>query len=376
MSLAVLLAQDSIVVVLDIDTRRVRSVNERISTVADRDIDHFLEHKKLSLSATSEKSLGYTNAEFIIIATPTNYDSTTNEFDTSSVDAVVAEALSFNSSAMLVIKSTVPVGYTASLRKRHSTDRIIFSPEFLREGSALRDNLYPSRIIIGSDCAKSKEFAQLVSEGAEKNDIDILYMESDEAEAVKLFANTYLAMRVSFFNELDSYSLVHGLDTKKVINGVCSDDRIGFGYNNPSFGYGGYCLPKDTKQLLANYRRVPQNLIKAVVDSNATRKDFIADEILRLEPKVIGIYRLVMKLGSDNFRSSAIQGIMERVKAKGKEVIIFEPSLADTEFFGSKVLNDLEMFKEQSDLIVTNRMSEDLAEVWSKCFSRDIFAEN
>jgi UDPglucose 6-dehydrogenase len=376
MSLAVLLAKHNDVVVLDVDPARVEKVNNKESTVADADIEAFLAEKELSLTATLDKQVAYKGASFVVVATPTNYDPDTNRFDTSSVDSVVGDALELNSDALVVIKSTIPVGHTKSLQQKHYTDRVIFSPEFLREGQALKDNLYPSRIIVGSQLEAGKAFANLLVEGAEKRDIETLFIRSTEAEAVKLFANTYLAMRVSFFNELDSYALAHELDTKSIINGVCLDDRIGEGYNNPSFGYGGYCLPKDTKQLLANYDQVPQTLIQAIVSSNTTRKDFIADEILKLKPKTVGFYRLVMKEGSDNFRSSAIQGIMKRIKANGIEVVVYEPELDKNEFFGSKVLSDIRKFKLSCDLIIANRMPECLKDVESKCFSRDLFGEN
>ena len=376
MSLAVLLAQHNDVVVLDVDPARVEKVNNKQSTVADAEIEAFLAEKELSLTATLDKQVAYKVANFVVVATPTNYDPDTNRFDTSSVDGVVSDALELNSDTLVVIKSTIPVGYTKSLQEHHNTDRVIFSPEFLREGQALKDNLYPSRIIVGSQLEAGKAFADLLVEGAEKSEIEIRFIRSTEAEAVKLFANTYLAMRVSFFNELDSYALAHDLDTKSIINGVCLDERIGEGYNNPSFGYGGYCLPKDTKQLLANYDQVPQTLIQAIVSSNTTRKDFIAEEILKLKPKIVGFYRLVMKEGSDNFRSSAIQGIMKRVKAKGIEVVLYEPELGADVFFGSKVVADLGYFKEQSDLIVANRKTVELSEVEGKVFTRDIFGEN
>ena len=376
MSLAVLLAQHNDVVVLDVDAARVEKVNNRQSTVADAEIEAFLADKELSLTATLDKQAAYKGASFVVVATPTNYDPDTNRFDTSSVDGVVADALEINSDALVVIKSTIPVGHTKSLQEHHNTDRVVFSPEFLREGQALKDNLYPSRIIVGSQLEAGKEFADVLVQGAVKEVIETLFIRSTEAEAVKLFANTYLAMRVSFFNELDSYALAHDLDTKSIIKGVCLDERIGEGYNNPSFGYGGYCLPKDTKQLLANYERVPQTLIKAVVSSNTTRKDFIAEEILKRSPKVVGFYRLVAKEGSDNFRSSAIQGIMKRIKAKGVDIVVFEPELNTDEFFGSKVLTDLEQFKELSDVIVANRKAECLRDVHEKCFSRDIFGDN
>jgi UDPglucose 6-dehydrogenase len=376
MSLAVLLAQHNDVVVLDVDASRVEEVNNKQSTVADAEIEAFLTNKDLSLSATLDKQAAYKGANFVVVATPTNYDSDTNRFDTSSVDGVVSDALELNSDALVVIKSTIPVGHTKSLQEHHNTDRVIFSPEFLREGQALKDNLYPSRIIVGSQLEAGKAFAKLLVEGAEKSEIETLFMRSTEAEAVKLFANTYLAMRVSFFNELDSYALAHELDTKSIINGVCLDERIGKGYNNPSFGYGGYCLPKDTKQLLANYDQVPQTLIQAIVSSNTTRKDFIADSIINLNPKVVGIYRLVMKQGSDNFRASAIQGIMERIKAKGIEVVIYEPTYTKTEFFQSRVIDSLDEFKNASGVIISNRISAELNDVEEKVFTRDLFGDN
>ena len=376
MSLSVLLAQHNDVTVLDIDAERVGRINNKQSTVADTEIELFLVEKLLSLTATLDKQAAYEDASFIIVATPTNYDSETNRFDTSSVDAVVEDALKLNLDALVVIKSTIPVGHTKSLQEKFQTDRVIFSPEFLREGQALKDNLSPSRIIVGSNCKAGAEFAGLLKWGAEKADIETLFIPSTEAEAVKLFANTYLAMRVSFFNELDSYSLAHKLNSKSIINGVCLDERIGDGYNNPSFGYGGYCLPKDTKQLLANYEQVPQTLIEAIVSSNTMRKDFIANEILKTNPKVVGFYRLVMKEGSDNFRSSAIQGVMKRIKAKGVEVLIYEPELNEDEFFGSRVLKELHQFKEMSDVIVANRKADCLRDVDEKCFSRDLFRNN
>jgi UDPglucose 6-dehydrogenase len=376
MSLAVLLAQHNEVVVLDVDPARVEKVNNKKSTVADAEIEAFLAQKELGLTATLDKQAAYKDASFVVVATPTNYDPDTNRFDTSSVDSVVGDALELNSNALVVIKSTIPVGHTKSLQEKHNTNRVIFSPEFLREGQALKDNLYPSRIIVGSQLEADKAFADLLVEGAEKRDIETLFIRSTEAEAVKLFANTYLAMRVSFFNELDSYAMAHDLDTKSIINGVCLDERIGEGYNNPSFGYGGYCLPKDTKQLLANYDQVPQTLIQAIVSSNTTRKDFIADSIIKLKPKVVGIYRLVMKQGSDNFRASAIQGIMKRIKAKGIEVVIYEPSYDGAEFFNSKVINSLDEFKNKSDVIISNRMSAELDNVDGKVFTRDLFGND
>lgn len=376
MSLAVLLAQHNDVVVLDVDPARVEKVNNKQSTVADAEIEAFLAEKELSLTATLDKQAAYKGANFVVVATPTNYDPDTNCFDTNSVDNVVSDALELNADALVVIKSTIPVGHTKFLQEEHATDRVIFSPEFLREGQALKDNLYPSRIIVGSQLEAGKAFANLLVEGAEKSDIETLFIHSAEAEAVKLFANTYLAMRVSFFNELDSYALAHDLDTKSIINGVCLDERIGEGYNNPSFGYGGYCLPKDTKQLLANYEQVPQTLIQAIVSSNTTRKDFIADSIVELNPKVVGIYRLVMKQGSDNFRESAIQGIIKRIKARGIEVVIYEPSYKEHDFFNSRIIDSLEKFKATSDVIISNRMAIELNDVVDKVFTRDIFGFN
>jgi UDPglucose 6-dehydrogenase len=376
MSLAVLLAQHNDVVILDVDPARVEKVNNKQSTVADAEIEAFLADKELSLTATLDNQTAYKGASFVVVATPTNYDPDTNRFDTSSVDSVVGDALELNADALVVIKSTIPVGHTKSLQEHHNTDRVIFSPEFLREGQALKDNLFPSRIIVGSQLEAGKGFANLLVQGAEKQDIETLFIRSTEAEAVKLFANTYLAMRVSFFNELDSYALAHDLDTKSIINGVCLDDRIGEGYNNPSFGYGGYCLPKDTKQLLANYDQVPQTLIQAIVSSNTTRKDFIAEQILKLNPKTVGFYRLVMKEGSDNFRSSAIQGIMRRIKAKGIEVIVYEPELDSEEFFGAKVIKVFNDFKDESEVIVTNRQDSSIKKVHEKVFSRDCYGNN
>jgi UDPglucose 6-dehydrogenase len=376
MSLSVLLAQHNDVTVLDIDAERVNKINSKQSTVADTEIEFFLAEKLLSLTATLDNKVAYEDASFIVVATPTDYDSDTNRFDTSSVDTAIEDALKLNLDALVVIKSTIPVGHTKSLQGKFKTDRIVFSPEFLREGRALKDNLYPSRIVMGSQCKAGEEFAYLLRQGAEKEDIETLFIRSTEAEAVKLFANTYLAMRISFFNELDSYALAHDLNTKSIISGVCLDERIGDGYNNPSFGYGGYCLPKDTKQLLANYDQVPQTLIQAIVSSNTTRKDFIANEILRRKSRVVGLYRLVMKEGSNNFRSSAIQGIMKRIKAKGIEVIVYEPKLETDVFFGSKVITNLAQFKILSDTIVANRMDECLRDVDEKCFSRDLFGDN
>ena len=373
MSLSVLLAQHNDVTVLDIDAERVGRINNKQSTVADTEIELFLAEKSLSLAATLDKQEAYEGASFIIVATPTNYDSDTNRFDTSSVDAVVEDALKLNLDALVVIKSTIPVGHTKSLQEKFESRRVIFSPEFLREGQALKDNLSPTRIIVGSQCKAGAEFAGLLKQGAKKVDIETLFIRSTEAEAVKLFANTYLAMRVSFFNELDSYALARELDTKSIIDGVCLDKRIGNGYNNPSFGYGGYCLPKDTKQLLANYEQVPQTLVEAIVSSNTTRKDFMAAEILKEKPKTVGFHRLVMKEGSDNFRSSAVQGIMKRIKAKGVEVLVYEPALQELEFFGSEVVKDLNAFKLRSEIIIANRQSTELSDSNSKVFTRDIF---
>ena len=376
MSLAVLLAQHNDVVVLDVDPARVEKVNNKQSTVVDAEIEAFLAEKELNLTATLNKKTAYERASFVVVATPTNYDLATNRFDTSSVDNVAKDALELNSEALVVIKSTIPVGHTQSLQKLHGTRRVIFSPEFLREGRALYDNLYPSRIIVGSLCESGRIFAGLLVDAAEKQGIDTLFVRSAEAESIKLFSNTYLAMRVSFFNELDSYALANGLDTKSIIKGVSLDERIGDGYNNPSFGYGGYCLPKDTKQLLANYEYVPQTLIKAIVSSNATRKDFIAEEIKKSNPKIVGFYRLVMKADSDNFRSSAVVGIMKRIKATGIEVVVYEPELDAEEFFGSRVIADLDQFKKISNVIVANRMAECLRDVDGKCFSRELFGDN
>ena len=376
MSLAVLLAQQHKVIVLDIDHERVKKINAGMTTIADDKIDAYLSEKDLSLSATQDPKLAYKDASFVIVATPTNYDPESNRFDTASVDMVVKQALEANSNCLVVIKSTIPVGHTKFLQDKYSSDRVIFSPEFLREGMALYDNLYPSRIVVGSHCEASRVFASLLSGASEKKNIKILFVHSTEAEAIKLFANTYLAMRVSFFNELDSYALSNELNSKSIIQGMCLDPRIGEGYNNPSFGYGGYCLPKDTKQLLANYGQVPQTLIAAIVSSNSTRKDFIAEEILKRKPATVGFYRLVMKQGSDNFRSSAIQGIMSRIKSKGVKLALYEPELDMSNFLGAKIFTDLEKFKNLSDVIVVNRNAECLSDVYEKCFSRDIFGDN